>query len=57
MSNEEKNKLVSNLLKYYEEQGNLLKLIKTYAKQNPTEFLMGLSNLKAFGMAKFGGIQ
>lgn len=45
------------LLKEFEKEGTLIKLILTLIKNDPKQFLHNITNISNFDIAKFGGLK
>ncbi len=54
MSLEEKMKLTKSLLKEYETEGNLRKLFQLLVEDDPERYLLKMSSVDNFQIAKFG---
>eukprot|EP01119_Soliformovum_irregulare_P000371 TRINITY_DN10259_c0_g1_i1.p1 TRINITY_DN10259_c0_g1~~TRINITY_DN10259_c0_g1_i1.p1 ORF type:complete len:506 (-),score=159.16 TRINITY_DN10259_c0_g1_i1:35-1552(-) len=56
VSNEEASALCKRLLKSFEKEGSLVKVMAALASQNPTQFIHDLTDISNFEVAKFGGL-
>jgi len=57
LSNEEVQEILNTLFTQYENEGQLRKLLQQVATKNPKEYLLKLSNLEDFNVARFGVFQ
>jgi hypothetical protein len=57
MNDEEATSLLKYVLKKMEEEGQLRKMIQVMTMDDPKSFMLKMSDVGNFQMAKFGGLQ